>query len=138
MGFDETATAGAGEENQAQRISREMVRFMCEIAGRGPTRARTTIARDHVLVMFSETLTAGERVLVDNGHVGRVAELRAGYQDVLRDRAVAMITEVLGRRVRGFMSANHFDPDLAAEIFVLERAEEPPSPKPVEAEHSDH
>ena len=138
MGFDETATAGASAENQAQRISREMVRLMREIAGRGPTRARTTIARDHVLVMFSETLTAGERVLVDNGHVERVAELRAGYQDVLRDRAVAMITEVLGRRVTGFMSTNHFNPDLAAEIFVLERAEESPSPNPEEAEHSAH
>ena len=49
-----------------------------------------------------------------------------------------MITEVLGRRVTGFMSTNHFNPDLAAEIFVLERAEEPPSPPPEEAEHSQH
>jgi uncharacterized protein YbcI len=70
--------------------------------------------------MFHETLTEGERVLVDNGHTDRVAAVREGYQMVLRDEAVALIEGVLHRRVVGFMSNNQFDPDMAAELFILD------------------
>jgi uncharacterized protein YbcI len=38
------------------------------------------------------------------------------------------IEELTGRKVIGFMSDNHVDPDLAVEVFVLE-----PSATPVEA-----
>src|SRR4051812_38860188 len=97
---------------QAATISREMVRLMRKTAGRGPTKARTTIGRDQVVVVFQETLTHGERVLVDNGHTEKVDAVREGYQAVFRDEAIALIEDVLGRKVLGFMSTNHFDPDL--------------------------
>jgi uncharacterized protein YbcI len=118
---------------QAAQISREMVQFMRKIVGRGPTKARTTIGRDHVLVMFQETLTEGERNLVSHGHREQVLALRASYQELLRADASAMIEEVLGRKVIGFMSTNHFDPDMAAEVFVLDPSEEP-GETPQEAE----
>jgi uncharacterized protein YbcI len=121
---------------QAQHISREMVKLMRKTAGRGPTKARTTIGRDHVLVMFQETLTEGERVLVENGMENKVLSLRSGYQQVLRDEAVALIQGTLGRRVVGFMSTNHFNPDLAAELFVLDPSEEVQTSVPQEAEHN--
>jgi hypothetical protein len=35
---------------------------------------------------------------------------------------VAAIEDLTGRTVIAFMSANHIDPDLAAEVFVLEPA----------------
>jgi hypothetical protein len=38
----------------------------------------------------------------------------------MREDAIAKIEELTGRRVTAFMSANHIDPDLAAELFVLE------------------
>jgi hypothetical protein len=38
--------------------------------------------------------------------------------------AIKLIEATLERRVVGFMSANHFDPDLAAEVFVLDRRED--------------
>jgi len=119
----------------AALISREMVQLMRKIAGRGPTRARTTIGRDHVLVMFQETLTQGERNLVDNGHEAEVEALRSSYQALLRDDAVTLIETTLDRRVIGFMSANHFEPDMAAEVFMLDPAEEPIAQTPQEAEH---
>jgi uncharacterized protein YbcI len=124
-----------GRSEQASRISREMVRLMRKIAGRGPTKARTTIGRDHVLVMFHETLTEGERNLVDAGHDAQVEGLRSSYQELLRDDAEALIEETLGRKVIGFMSTNHFDPDMAAEVFVLDPFEEPQSQTPQEGEH---
>ncbi len=116
---EQLGESATGPGAQASEISREMVKLMRRTAGRGPTKARTTIARDHVLVVFQETLTDGERVLVANGFTDRVQEVRSAYQSVLRDEAVAMVERVLGRRVIGFMSNNHFDPDLAAELFVL-------------------
>jgi uncharacterized protein YbcI len=104
----------------AQRISNAMVKLMAETTGRGPTKARTTIGRDHVLVMLGDTLTKGERVLVDRGFSDDVLHIRRRYQDAMRDEATAMIEDFVGRRVIGFMSENHLDPDLAAEVFIFE------------------
>jgi uncharacterized protein YbcI len=38
----------------------------------------------------------------------------------MRERFSAAIEEISGRKVIAFMSQVHFDPDLAAEVFVLE------------------
>jgi uncharacterized protein YbcI len=122
---------------QAATISREMVQLMRRIAGRGPTKARTTIGRDHVLVMFRETLTQGERNLVDCGYHETVQRVRSAYQDVLKEDATALIERVLNRRVIGFMSNNHFDPDVAVEVFILDPVESADDEGPQEGEHSD-
>ena len=136
MGDDQPTAASANNGEHAATISREMVKLMRQVAGRGPTKARTTIGRDHVLVMFQDTLTEGERNLVDHGYEQKVLEVRAAYQQILKAGAVQMIERVLGRKVVGFMSTNHFDPDLAAEVFVLDAAETPAAPELQEAEHS--
>lgn len=52
----------------ALSISNAMVQLIRETTGRGPTKARTTIGRDHVLVMLRDTLTKGERKLAANGY----------------------------------------------------------------------
>ena len=121
----------------ATTISRGMVRLMRDIAGRGPTRARTTIGRDHVLVLFQETLTQGERNLVEAGMQARVESVRAGYQDILKPGAEKLIEDTLGRKVTGFMSTNHFDPDLAAELFILDGSVGATTPSDYEGEHSE-
>jgi uncharacterized protein YbcI len=137
MGSAEPPLSGDNHGEQAATISREMVRLMRQTAGRGPTKARTTIGRDQVVVVFQETLTHGEKVLVENGHVDRVRAVRESYQAVLSDDATAMVEQVLDRKVLGFMSTNHFDPDLAVEIFVLDPSEdggEMHSPQEAEAD----
>jgi uncharacterized protein YbcI len=106
--------------SDAKTISRGMVHLMRQVAGRGPESARTTIGRDHVLVMMRETLSKGERNLVEADKTELVYSLRASYQELLRPHAVKLIEETLHRKVVGFMSANHFEPDLAAEVFVLD------------------
>lgn len=123
--------------DQAATISRGMVKLMRRVSGRGPERARTTIGRDHVLVMLRETLTEGERNLIAANRRDEVEALRSAYQELLRDEATKLIEETLYRSVIGFMSANHFDPDLAAEVFILEPSEKPPPDVPQEAEHAE-
>ena len=108
----------------ALRLSNGMVKLIAETTGRGPTKARTTIGRDHVLVMLRDTLTKGELKLAANGFGDEVLHIRHRYQEVLRAEATAMIEEKLGRRVIGFMSDNHLDPDLAAEVFIFQPADD--------------
>ena len=135
VGTDDQGYAVVTTGEQAAHISREIVKLVRQIAGRGPTKARTTIGRDHVLVMLQNTLTAGEQNLVDNGMVERVEAVRAGYQRLLCDDASRMIEMTLSRKVVGFMSANHFNPDMAAEVFVLDPRDASSADVPQEAEH---
>ncbi len=108
-------------------ISNAIVAVLREYTGRGPTKARTTIRDNVVVVMLEQTLTKGEQVLVDKGRGDNVITLRREYQEMLREEASARVAEITGRKVIAMMSANHLDPDLAAEIFVLDG---PPAHEP--------
>jgi hypothetical protein len=70
--------------------------------------------------MLEQTLTKGEQVLVKKGRSEQVLALRHEYQEAMREGSSAKIAELTGRRVVAFLSANHVDPDLAAEIYVLD------------------
>jgi len=113
----------------ASAISNAIRQLIAEYTGRGPTRARTSIRDNLVVVLLEDTLTKGERRLVTKGRDHRVIDYRREFQDAMREDAIASIEHITGRKVTAFMSANHIDPDLAAELFVLE-------PKP-EARSSD-
>jgi uncharacterized protein YbcI len=104
----------------AATISAQAVRILREYTGRGPTQARTVINHDSVMVILGDTLTRGERKLVDSGKADRVLQLRHDFQLVMRDELVGAVEGTLERKVAAFMSQNHIDPDLAVEIFVLE------------------
>src|SRR3954470_7695247 len=101
-------------------ISRAVVQLLAESTGRGPTKARTTIDRDVIVVVLENTLTPGERFLADSNRGEQVLDMRRAYQDAMRTECIASIEALTGRTVVAFMSANHIDPDLAAEVFVLE------------------
>ena len=104
----------------AREISSATMRVMRDYTGRGPTKARTFIARDLVTVVLSDTLTKAEQKLADGGDEQTVMTLRRRFQDTMREDLTAVVEDALGRKVAAFMSANHVDPDMAAEIFVLE------------------
>jgi uncharacterized protein YbcI len=101
-------------------ISNAIVRLLAEYTGRGPTKARTSIRDDVIIVVLEDTLTKGERALVRIGRSEKVIDLRGEFQTAMRSDAVAAVEQLTGRSVMAFMSTNHIDPDLAAEVFVLE------------------
>jgi uncharacterized protein YbcI len=103
-------------------ISTAAVQILHEYTGRGPTKAKTLINDDLVTIVLADTLTAGERKLVETGRSDRVIQLRHDFQDVMQDDLVALVERQLDRKVVAFMSQNHIDPDLAVEVFVLEPA----------------
>ena len=101
-------------------ISDATVRLLHEYTGRGPTRSRTMINQDSVMVLLGDTLTRGERKLVDTGKGERVLQLRHDFQLAMEAELTTAVEDATGRKVIAFMSQSHIDPDLAAEIFVLE------------------
>jgi uncharacterized protein YbcI len=103
-------------------ISRAMIHLTHEYTGRGPSRARTSINGNVVVCMLEDTLTKGEQTLVRKGYNDTVLEMRFRFQMAMREEAIAVIEGLTGRRVTAFMSANHIEPDLAAEMFVLDGA----------------
>ena len=107
-------------------ISNAIRQLVADYTGRGPTRARTSIRDNLVVVLLEDTLTKGERRLVSKGREHRVIDLRHEFQDAMREDAIASVEKLTGRKVTAFMSANHIDPDLAAELFVLEPILEAP------------
>jgi len=118
--------------NLSVAISNGMVQLLRQYTGRGPTKARTTIGRDHVLIMVQDALTTGERTLVEAGHADDVLRIRRRFQEVMRPEANRMIEKLTGRAVVGFMSDNHANPDLGVEVFILE-----PDGKPVELQEGE-
>jgi uncharacterized protein YbcI len=112
--------------DQAQRgaisaqISTAAVRLIAEYTGRGPTKAHTVINRESVLILLADTLTKGERSLAKMGMSDHVLETRGRYQMAMREDLIGAVEEHTGRRVIAFMSDNHIEPDMAAEVFVLE------------------
>jgi uncharacterized protein YbcI len=109
-----------GPSSASAQISDAAVRLVRDYTGRGPPRSHTTINDNSVMIMLGDTLTRGERRLVDAGREDSVLQLRHDFQMVMRDDLVAAVESATKRKVVAFMSQNHIDPDLAVEIFALE------------------
>ena len=101
-------------------ISRAVVGLLRDYTGRGPTSARTTIRENVVLVLLEQTLTKGEQSLVNKGRTDKVIEIRHEFQEAMREESSDKIAELTGRRVLAMLSANHVNPDIGAEIFILD------------------
>jgi len=104
----------------AAAISSTVVQALARTTGRGPTRARTTLGENGVFVVLQDSLTRGERTLADAGEGRAVLDLRRRWQRVMEADISREIEQLPGRKVVGFMSDNHINPDRAVEVFVLE------------------
>ena len=105
-------------------ISNAVVRLMAEYTGRGPTKARTTVTQDLCVILFADGLTKAERTLVAAGDQELVLSVRRQFQRTMQGDLVGVVEQHTGQRVLAFMSDNSIDPDMGAEVFVLEREPE--------------
>ena len=115
-----TVDAPRPDGHLAAAVSNTVVRALARTTGRGPTKAKTTFGDNGVFVVLQDSLTVGERTLTDAGEAEAVLDLRRRWQKVMQADVSREIEELTGRKVIGFMSDNHIDPDLAVEVFVLE------------------
>src|SRR3954452_17545317 len=102
-------------------ISNAITRLHREYHGRGATTTRTVISRNHVVVFLEDIYTPLERTLIDAGEWEQVKRTRQAFQMAMRKQFTAAVEQELERKVIAFMSQVHLDPDMAAEIFALER-----------------
>jgi uncharacterized protein YbcI len=92
--------------------------------GRGPTKARTLIDGNLVVVLLRDGMTTAERSLVRAGKEAEVQQVRRAFQDTVAADLVDTVERLTNGKVAAFMSANHSEPDVAAEIFIMDRSVE--------------
>jgi uncharacterized protein YbcI len=121
-----TRTAAIGEGDVPggpvlAAVSNSMVQLMRDAVGKGPTQCKTHWAGpDTLVVVLGGGYLAAERTLYEAGRDEEVRAARQALQDVLESQMRELIEEHVSRQVVAFLSAQHQDPDLQIEIFVLE------------------
>ena len=104
----------------ALAITNSVVRLLRAHSGRGPTRARTAISPDLVVVHLRDCLTAGEKTVVGAGHPQLAIRGRAVLHEAIRQEATAIVEEVTGRHVVAYLASQSAAPDHALIAFVLD------------------
>jgi uncharacterized protein YbcI len=100
-------------------IANQMVRLLARYVGRGPTKARTTLNQDLVVVTFGDTMTRAEENLVAAGQAEAVASMRHVFHVTMREEAVRTIEEILGRSVIAYLADIDTSANIALVAFVL-------------------
>jgi uncharacterized protein YbcI len=114
------STEPSDRGRQTSAISNGIQRLHREHYGRGATVARTVFQRNYIVCFLEDIYTPIERTLINADREEDVRNTRQIFQQAMRPQFVAIVEEATGRKVTAFMSQNHFDPDMAAEVFVLD------------------
>jgi uncharacterized protein YbcI len=92
---------------------------LSEYTGRKPTKARTYVDEDLIVVVVYDTLTKVERSIVGNGSIDLVLATREACQNAMKPDLVDAVERLSGRSTIALLSQNHIDPDVAITAFVL-------------------
>ncbi len=100
-------------------ISKEIVRLQAEYYGKGPTRAKTYIVEDLVVVVLEESFTRAEKTLAERGEKNAIEHIRRRFQQQMADDFTSVVEQATGRKVRVFLSETNIDHDVSVETFLL-------------------
>lgn len=114
------APGGAPVRSMSAAISNAVVALLHDYTGRGPTKARTTVGPDTIVVTLRDSLTKAERTLAERGQGLEVLAMRRAFQDTMREDLIAAVQGLTGRKVEAFLSDNLHEPDVAVEIFLMQ------------------
>jgi uncharacterized protein YbcI len=107
-----------GELNAA--VTSALVGIHTEYLGRGPKSA-STFHYDNVLVtLMHDVLTHAEKALNRADKADTVTTIRHLFQQTMGSAFREAVERLTGRKVLAFISGNHLDPDIAAEMFILD------------------
>jgi uncharacterized protein YbcI len=107
------------QARQATAVGNAITRLHREHYGRGATTTRTIYQRDYIVSFLEDIYTPVERTLIEAGQEADVKHTRQVFQMAMKDAFTSAVETITGRRVIQFMSQVAFDPDMAAEVFVL-------------------
>ena len=100
-------------------ISTEIVRLQAEYYGKGPTRAKTYIVEDLVVVVLEESFTRAEKTLAERGEREAIEHIRRRFQQQMADDFTSVVEQATGRKVRVFLSETNVEHDVSVETFLL-------------------
>jgi len=100
-------------------ISKEIVSLQAEYYGKGPTRAKTYIVEDLVVVVLEESFTRAEKTLAERGEKDAIEHIRRRFQQQMADDFTSVVEQATGRKVRAFLSETNIDLDVSVETFLL-------------------
>lgn len=115
----EVASRLSGKELNAE-LTRTLVGIQTEHLGRGPASAVAFCGENVVVAVMHDVLNNAEKVLAQNGNHRDISECRRLFRQVMEDDFRAAVERLTGRKVVAFLGANQLNPDVSAEIFVLD------------------
>jgi uncharacterized protein YbcI len=107
-----------GELNAA--ITSALVGIHNRYLGRGPKTASTFHYGNVLVTLMHEVLTHAEKSLTEKGQIAAVEQVRHLFQETMEADFREAVERLTGRKVIAFISGNHIDPDIAAELFILD------------------
>jgi uncharacterized protein YbcI len=111
---------GSKRGRQASAVGTAITRLHREHYGRGATVTRTVFQRNYIIAFLEDIYTPVEKTLLKNGRQEEVKQTRQLFQIAMQPDFCGAVEEITGRKVVQFMSQVAFEPDMAAEVFVLE------------------
>ena len=114
------ADANAQGGSLLAAISNAMVRAMKQYYGKGPTKAKSYMVDNYLLIAMEGRLTVVEETLLRAGKHHLVREFRQTFQNEMAGEFTEQIERLTGRKVLTYQSQLVFDPNTQFEIFVLD------------------
>jgi len=107
-----------GELNAA--VTSALVGVHTRYVGRGPNRASTFYNGNVLVTVMYDVMTHEEKSLVRAHHVETVETIRRDFKDTMEADFCGAVEQLTGRTVVGFISGHCVEPDILAEVFVLD------------------
>ena len=107
-----------GELNAA--VTSALVGIHTEHLGRGPRSASTFHYGNVLVTLMHDVLTNAEKSLARTNRGDAVNHIRQLFQQTMEADFRVAVERLTGRRVIAFIGGNHIDPDIAAELFILD------------------
>jgi uncharacterized protein YbcI len=116
-----TTDSVARQGEQLAAVTNGIVQLFREYYGRGPTKAKSYILDDRIVVcVLEDTMTTVEQTLVKNGDNDMVRKVRLKFHEVMALEFKTVVEKAMGRRVAAYHSQLTMEPDMGFEFFVLE------------------
>ena len=117
-----------GELNAA--VTSALVGIHTEYLVRGPRSAMTFHYGNVVVTLRQEALTHAEKTLTQADQAEALNHTRHLFQEKTMETAFReAVGRLTGRSVLAFISGNHLDPDISAELFILDAPRGQPDPE---------
>jgi uncharacterized protein YbcI len=110
-----------------------MARIKREFYGKGPARTRTYIFDNVIFAVLDDVLTPVEQTLKEGGRGDLVRRTRLTFEDMMTGTFTGEVQKLTGARVVAYHSLILLEPDMAVEIFVLDRPARAGPPADVES-----